>query len=126
MKMPPYAWQIRIADYVSLFEKVKPLFEKHLNSSSYSKLTERLNFNFYHCIIQIAIENGAITEILKLDRDENRTMFINPLVFVKLLFGHASREELEMAYPDFIVRPNHRPLIDVLFPKLPSYIHSGY
>jgi len=47
-------------------------------------------------------------------------------VFTQLLLGYRSLEELESIYPDFIVRPSYKELIDTLFPKLPSYVYTGY
>lgn len=124
--IPPYAWQIRVIDYAKIFQKMKPLFEKRLTTSSYCNLTEKLNFNFYRYTVQVTVEEGAITDIHKLDSNEDRNIRVNPQVFAQLLLGHRSREELEMTYPDFIIRPSHKNLIDILFPKLPSYIHSAY
>ncbi len=126
MQNPPYAWQIRVVDYIQLFQKMKPLFEKRLASSLYCHLTEQLNFNFYRYTVQIAVENGEITDIQRLRSNEDRTIRFNPLVFVQLLFGYRNRDELEMIYPDFTVQPSHKHLVDVLFPKLPLYIHTDY
>lgn len=124
--IPPYELQIRVTDYVKIFKKMKPLFEKRLTASAYKHLTEKLNFNFRRYTAQMTVENGVITDIQRLETNEDRTMGFNPLVFTKLLLGHSSREELEMAYPDFRVRPSHKHLVDVLFPKLSSYIHATY
>jgi predicted acetyltransferase len=122
--VPAYAWQIRIMDYAKILMKMKPLFEKRLaGSSSFSHLTEKLNFNFYRFNVQINVENGVIADVRETDTCEDRTIRLNPLVFVKLLLGYRSREELEMMYPDVIVRPSHKKLIDLLFSKLPSYVH---
>ncbi len=123
---PPYAWQIRVTDYMSLFQKLKPLLEKRLAMSTYRHLTEKLNFNFYRYIVQVTLENGTIKNIECLKNCEDRTIRFNPFVFTQLLLGYRSREELQKNYPDFIVRPSHRHLIDILFPKLPSYIHTAY
>jgi predicted N-acetyltransferase YhbS len=123
--VPAYAWQVRIVDYAKILLKMKPLFEKRLaESSSLSHLTEVLNFNFYRFTVQIKVEDGTIGDVQILDSCEDRTIRFNPLVFTKLLLGYRSREELEMTYPDIIVRPSHKQLVDVLFPKLPSYIHN--
>jgi predicted acetyltransferase len=125
-KIPPYAWQIRVIDYAKIFRKMKLLFERRLEASTYRHLTEKLSFSFYRYTIQISVENGTITSINKLDSSEDRSIHANPQVFTQLLLGHRNREELEMTYPDFIIRQSHKQLIDVLFPKLPSYIHSAY
>jgi predicted acetyltransferase len=125
-RIPPYAWQIRIIDYVKIFQKMKTLFEKRLAASPYCHLTEKLNFNFRRYTVQVSVEDGAITDIQRLESSEDRIIGLNPLVFTQLLLGHRSRNELEMIYPDFGIRQSHKHLIDVLFPKLPSHIHSAY
>jgi predicted acetyltransferase len=119
----PYAWQIRITDNLNMFRKMKTLLKKRLKSSTYNRLTEKVNLSFYRYTVQLTIENGAITDIQRLQDSEDKAVTFNPTVFMQLLLGYRSREELELTYPDFIVRPSHRHLIDVLFPKLPSYIH---
>ena len=125
-RIPPYAWQIRIIDYVKIFKKMKTLFEKRLATSPYCHLTEKLNFNFRRYTVQVSVEDGAITNIQRLESSEDRIIGLNPLVFTQLLLGHRSRNELEMIYPDFGISQSHKHLIDVLFPKLPSYVHSAY
>lgn len=125
-RIPPYAWQIRIINHVKIFQKMKTLFEKRIATSPYCHLTEKLNFNFRRYTVQVTVEDGVITDIQRLESDEDRTIGLNPLAFTQLLFGHRSRNELEMIYPDFGIRQSHKHLIDVLFPKLPSHIHSPY
>jgi predicted acetyltransferase len=122
----PYAWQIRVTDYLNMFRKMKTLFEKRLESSTCSRLTEKINLSFYRYTLQVTIEKGTIIDIQRLESSEDRAARFNPTVFTQLLLGYRSREELEEIYPDFIVRPTHRHLIDTLFPKLPSYIHTSY
>jgi len=123
---PPYAWQIRVTDYAKVLQKMKPLFERRLAESMYCHLTEKLNFNFRRYVVQITVEDGLIKDIRRIESSEDRTIGLNPLVFVQLLLGHRSRQELEITYPDFNVRPSHKHLIDTLFPKLPSHIHAAY
>jgi len=125
-QVPPYAWQIRITDYLRIFQKLKPLFEKRLASSAYCRTTETVNFNFYRFTVQMTVKDGVVTDVQRLESSEDRTIRFNPIVFTQLLLGHRSREELEAVYPDCIVRLSHRQLVDVLFPKLPSYIHTAY
>lgn len=126
VKQPPYAWQIRVPDYVKLFRKMKPLFEKRLSSSTYRRMTGPANFNFYSYTVQLSIKAGKIESIQRLETSEDRTIRFNPLVFVQLLLGYRSQEELQAIYPDFLVRPSHHYLIGILFPKLPSFIHTEY
>jgi hypothetical protein len=122
----PYSWQLRVMDYVKLFSEMKPLFEQRLARSTYRHLTETVNFNFYRFTIQMTFEDGVITNVQYLDTGEDRSIRSSPLVFTQLLFGFRSREELETIFPDFTIRPSHKYLVDVLFPKMPSYIHTEY
>jgi len=126
VKLPPYAWQIRIIDYVGMFQKMKPLFEKRLAASTYRHLTEKVNFNFYRHVIQVTFEDGVVKDVQRVETTKDRTIRFNPLVFTQLLLGYRNLEELQTIYLDCFVRPIHQHLVDVLFPKLPSYIHTDY
>jgi predicted acetyltransferase len=123
-RVPPYAWQIRIIDYVKIFQKMKALFESRLAASAYRRLSEKLSFNFRSYTVQVTAEDGSVTSIQRLESSEDRNIGLNPLVFTQLLLGHRNRSELEMTYPDFGIRQSHKHMIDVIFPKLPSYVHS--
>jgi predicted acetyltransferase len=125
-RVPTYAWQIRITNYVKAFLKLKPLFERRLANSMYNRLTETLNFNFRVFTVQVAVKDGKIKDIQNIDRGERSPIGLNPLAFVQLMTGYKNRQELEEAVPDVRIAVSHRHLIDVLFPKMPSYIHSAY
>ncbi len=125
-RTPVYAWQVKIVDYLKIFCKLKPLFEKRLAHSMHRRLTETLNFNFREFTIRMAIESGRIIDVKRVEGGERSPIGLNPLAFVKLLLGDWHRDELERAYPDCRVDSSYRNLIDVMFPKKPSYIHSAY
>lgn len=125
-RVQPYAWQLRIIDYAKIFEKLKPLFESRLAVSMYHKLSETLSFNFRLFTIQMTIKDGEIVNIQKINTGQRSTIGLNPLAFVQLLTGYRSCQQLEDAFPDVRFDVSHRHLVDVLFPKLPSYIHSAY
>jgi predicted acetyltransferase len=125
-RLPTYAWQVRITDYLKIFQKLKPLLESRLAHSMYHTLTETLDFNFRRFTIRLNLQGGKIVDIQRLETGERSPIGLNPLVFVQLLMGYKSREELELSVPDMRIAVSHKNLIDVLFPKLPSYIHSAY
>jgi predicted acetyltransferase len=125
-RAPVYAWQVRIVDYVRIFWKLKPLFEERLADSMYRRLTETLNFNLREFSIRMTVKDGEIVDVQRVEGGERSPLGFNPLAFVKLLLGDWRRDELEKAYPDCRVDASHRHLIDVMFPKLPSYIHSAF
>jgi predicted acetyltransferase len=125
-RVPTYAWQIRITDYVRMFRKLKPLFERRLADSMYNRLTETLNFNFRVFTVQVAVKDGKIADIRKIEGSERSPIGLNPLAFAQLLMGYKNRQELEETVPDVRIAVSHRHLTDVLFPKMPSYVHSAY
>jgi predicted acetyltransferase len=125
-QFPQYAWQLRVIDHVRLFTKMRPLFERRLSASIYRGFTENINLNLYHNTIKLIIKHGKLEKIQKLDTCDHRDIRMNPEVFTQLIVGYRSREELETIYPDFMIRPSHRYLIDVMFPKKPSFIHTEY
>jgi len=125
-RIPTYAWQVRITDYLKIFEKLRPLFESRLAASVYRRLTETLNFNFRSFTVQMEVREGKIVRIQKIDAGERSPIGLNPSVFVQLLMGYRSRQELETTFPDVRIDVSHKRLIDILFPKLPSHIHSAY
>lgn len=125
-KSSDYAWQIRITDYVRIFRKLKPLLEHRLANSMYYRLTETLNFNLRMFTIQATVKDGKIKAIRKIAKGERSPIGLNPLAFVQLMMGYKNRQELEETVPDVRIAVSHRRLIDVLFPKMSSYIHSAY
>jgi hypothetical protein len=76
--------------------------------------------------IRVTVKKGRIINIQKIQTSERSPIGLNPLAFIQLLTGYKNREELEATYPDVRIALSHRYLIDILFPKLPSYIHSAY
>ncbi|MBS7633825.1 hypothetical protein KEJ15_09495 [Candidatus Bathyarchaeota archaeon] len=125
-RLPPYAWQIRIADYLRLLQKMKSIFERRLAKSKHHSYLGKVNFNFRRFKAQVSIENGEIADIRQLNVDEPCVIGLNPPASTQLLLGYRSREELEACFPDFWVKPEFRGLIDILFPKTPSFIHAAY
>jgi predicted acetyltransferase len=120
----PYGWQLRITNIANVFKKTRPLFERRLEKSMYRDITESVKFNFYRSTVQLTLENGIIKNVEDSSICDDRNIRMNPLVFAQLLVGHRSREELETIYSDFMVKASHKRLVDILFPKSFSYIHT--
>jgi len=51
---------------------------------------------------------------------------IPPEAFLRLVTGYRGLEELRDAWPDIILHPEVAPLIEVLFPRLKSYLYTPY
>ena len=89
-------------------------------------MSKDITINFWKYAVKMKIEEGKITSIEKAFGEKDRTIGFNPYVFTKLVLGYKSRMELEKMYPDFRVQGHSGGLIDVMFPKQPSYIHYSY
>jgi hypothetical protein len=51
---------------------------------------------------------------------------IPPEAFVRLVTGFRGLDDLSDAWPDILVKPPARPLVEVLFPRLAAYIYTPY
>ena len=122
----PYAWQVKIIDLPGFLSKIKPVLEHRMESSEYMRLSKDITFNFWKYAVKMKIEEGKIVSIEKAFGEEDRIIGLNPYAFIKLALGYKSRMELEKMYPDFRAQGDLRGLIDVMFPKQPSYIHYSY
>jgi predicted acetyltransferase len=122
----PYAWQVKIIDLPGFLSKIIPVLEQRIENSEYTGLSKDITINFWKYAVKMKIEEGKITSIEKAFGEKDRTIGFNPYVFTKLALGYKSRMELEKMYPDFRVQGDSGGLIDVMFPKQPSYIHYSY
>jgi hypothetical protein len=122
----PYAWQIKPLDLYGLIEKLKPAFEKRVESSKFKNLSQELIFNFFKFAIRMEFDHGRISRMEKYYDEKKRVIAFNPYAFIQLILGYKSLEEISLTTPDFWVREDQVELIEVLFPKGPGYIHYTY
>ncbi len=122
----PYAWYVRVPDVPRFIRHVAPVLERRLADSAMSGFTGELNITFYQSGLHLAFENGRLiraTDWSAPDTDErwNGAGF-PPLVFLQLLFGYRSLEELRHAFPDCWADEEPRLLLNALFPKHVSWV----
>jgi hypothetical protein len=43
-----------------------------------------------------------------------------------MLLGYRSIDELEAEYPDVMIKPDYRQIIEIIFPRGSSHIHTTY
>jgi len=122
----PYAWQVKILDLTNFLLKMCPVLEQRIENSDFIGVSKELTMNFWKYAVKMEIEDGKVTSVEKVYGEEDRIIGWNPDVFIQLAFGYKGRKELEEMYPDFRVRGDVGGLIDVMFPKQPSYIHYCY
>jgi hypothetical protein len=120
----PYAWYLRVADLPSFLRHVAPALEQRLAESAQGGYTGELTLDFYRGGLRLVLEDGKLTTVEDWQRPvwgESKASF-PPLVFLQLLFGHRSLDELRRIYPDVRAEGEATALLDALFPKRPSLL----
>ncbi|MGH3491303.1 MAG: GNAT family N-acetyltransferase [Actinopolymorphaceae bacterium] len=123
----PYAWYIRVPDLPLFVRTIASVLERRLAASSLAGYTGEVKLDFYRGGLRFGFEHGVLqhaehSRFRSYDNPANGGF--PPLVFLRLLFGHNSWEELRAAYPDVWVGAEIRPLIEVLFPKRASHLFA--
>ena len=130
---PVNAWYIRVPDLPDFLRHIAPVLERRLKETIGAAHTGELVLGLVHGGLRMRLEGGRITSV------ESRTPTQNDLsateatvdglfpglIFLQLLFGFRSVEEIEFAYPDCIVTSNEaRALLGALFPKRHSMVYA--
>ncbi len=124
-KRDPYAYYVRVPDVPVFLHKISPVLEARLAASNFAGYSGALTLNFYLDGVKMTFEKGRLTEIEGLAQPEpdQSTANFPPHVFLHLLFGHRSMDELDQAYADCYVNGKDKMhLLNTLFPKKPSDI----
>lgn len=122
----PYAWYIRVADLPGFIRHIAPVLEKRLAGSVMSGYSGELKISFFRDGLRLVFERGRLTEVadwLPPDSDHQWDgAEFPPLVFLQLLFGHRSLDELCYAFPDCYADEEPALLLKALFPKRVSLV----
>lgn len=91
-----------------------------------SGFTGELNINFYPGGLRLVFEQGILTGAADWSAPETGERWdgagFPSLVFLQLLFGHRSLEELRYAFPDCWADEEPTLLLNALFPKQVSWV----
>jgi hypothetical protein len=122
----PYAWYVRVADVPGFIRHVAPVLERRLAASVMSGFSGDLKISFYRGGLRLVFEGGRLVEAGNwqapdTDHEWDGAGF-PPLVFLQLLFGHRSLEELRYAFPDCWADEEPTLLLNALFPKQISWV----
>jgi hypothetical protein len=121
-----YAWQIRIVDTARLLRKLAPILERRLAASALSGLTQNVCLNLYREAFELRFEGGRLAAVEPLGFSDRGGIRIPPLLLAPLLLGYRDREELARAHHDVSISGEWQHLVDILFPKVTSFIHTIY
>ena len=102
------------------------LAQRHrLATSVIPGYTGRLRLDFYRSALLLSFVNGRLTaaETTHDTRSgDEATAGFPPTVFLQLLFGRRSLDDLRYAFPDVWANAEGQLLLDVLFPRQRSHV----
>jgi GNAT superfamily N-acetyltransferase len=123
---PPYAWYVRVPDVLAFLRHIAPALERHLANSAAAAYTGDFTLDFYQGGLHMVFDKGHITHIepWRAPAYKNNADASCPaLVFLQLLFGYRSLDELRYAFPDVRVEKSEAEvLLNALFPKKFSWV----
>ncbi|MFN8513900.1 MAG: GNAT family N-acetyltransferase [Chloroflexia bacterium] len=122
----PYAWYVRVPDLPGFLRQIAPVLERRLADSALASYSGELRLDFFRDGLRLTFADGKLTAAEPWRRpisDERQHATFPPLVFLQLLFGHRSLDELRYAFPDIRVgRGEIAGLLEALFPKRTSRV----
>jgi len=90
--------------------------------------TGELKMTFFQGGLHLVFSQGKLSEVTDWKVTEESKAFnitgFPPLVFLKLLFGYRSLEELYYAFPDCWANEEDTLLLNALFPKQSSWLRQ--
>jgi hypothetical protein len=123
---PPYAWYIRVPDLPKFIRHIAPVLERRLVNSPLSGFGGEVKLTFYRSGLRLTFEQGKLREAVDWQAPETNQKWegagFPPLVFLQLLFGHRSLDELRYAFPDCWADDEAALLLKILFPKQDSWL----
>jgi hypothetical protein len=119
-----YAWYLRVPDLPAFVRLVAPALEERLAHSPVSGYSGDLRLGFYRSGLSLNFQSGKLANIETWQpTTKNFGKAAYPgLSFLHLLFGYRTHDELENTFADCFADTEIKPVLRVLFPKLPSEI----
>lgn len=121
-----YLWQIHLVDMARLLRKLAPVLERRIAASIFAGLTRTVCLNLYREAFELYFEKGKLQTVIAIGFTDKGEIKIPPLLLAPLLLGYRSREELSRMFPDIGIYGQSQHLVDVMFPKLDSFIFTIY
>ncbi len=125
-------WLLRLPEAGKFIWKIRPLVDGRLARAGLQSLQQDLVINLYHQAWKLTLEQGRLVEVQSLGfvnaamGSDGGDLCIPPDAFVRLVFGFRSLEQLQDAWPDILIKPEKRWLVEVLFPRLRAHLHTPY
>ncbi len=122
---PPYAWYVRVPDLPAFLRAIAPVLERRLAQSVLSGYSGELALNFYRGGLRMVFAAGHLQTVENWRSSlwhSSENAGFPPLVFLQLLFGHRSLDELRYAFPDVWANEDTAFVLKTLFPARASWV----
>lgn len=118
------AWYVRIADISRFINLIAPVLLQRMADSAYAEFVGTIAVSCYRDGFDIHISPEQITAHAwpSAQAHPNAQAHYPPLVILQQLLGYRSRQQLQAHYPDVRIAQTIAPLIDILFPTLPTWV----
>jgi hypothetical protein len=123
---PPYAWCVRVPDLPAFIQHIAPVLEARLAGSIVPSYTGQLKIDFYRGGLRLQFAQGKLVSAEPWHAPaygNDAHAGFPPPVFLQLLFGYRSLDELRAFFPDVWASPQAALLLNVLFPTQVSVVH---
>jgi predicted acetyltransferase len=119
-----YCWQIHLVDVARLLRKLAPVLERRIAASLFAGMTRTLCLNLYKEAFELHFEQGKLQAVKSIGFTDEWGIKIPPLFLAPLILGYRSHKQLREMYADVSINREYHHLIDVLFPKLESFLFT--
>jgi hypothetical protein len=120
-----YAWYVRVPDLQAFLRHITPVLESRLAASAAAYYSGELKLDLYRGGLRMVFERGRLAQLEPWRAPlykNNADAQCPPLVFLQLLFGYRSLDELRAAFPDVLAQGTAELLLKALFPKKFSWV----
>jgi len=118
--------QVNIPEPCAFLQRIAPLFEARLADSMFAGLSRSLDLDLYTQTLRMDFSDGKLQQVSASQKCEQPILSIPPRQFIPLVLGGRSLEQIAETFPDAQAHTPWQLLVDVLFPKTRSFVHTIY
>jgi hypothetical protein len=120
----PYPWLVRVPDLPAFLGRIAPVLERRLHGSVMAGHSGESRLDFYRGGLRLVFRDGRLETVAdwRAGPWDTADAGFPPGVFLQLLFGYRSLDELRDIFPDVWADGMALPLLRALFPARPSWV----
>lgn len=125
VEKPAFAWYVRVENLPQFLYSIAPVLESRLTNANIENFAGELKIDFYRSGLRLVFDQGHLLVAEEWQRPIHYVKAdagFPPNIFLQLLFGRRTLEELCYAFPDVWVQDQAALLLQTLFPAKPSWI----